>query len=96
MGGFPPLVRKSDKRIEKKVLETRGYSGKDKIASIAEIMNTRKKQTLFLAFGNQDQDELGGGRSDALDDYVGEILDNKMGGHDYNKIVYKELPQVKL
>lgn len=56
MGGFPSIIRKDD-MISEKTLETRGF-GTTNIVSINNIMNSKKKENLFSAFGSEEEDGL--------------------------------------
>ena len=53
-GGYPPLYRKEDTTVDKKVTETRGFSGS--IVKISDIMNYQKKTKFLSAFGTEDED----------------------------------------
>lgn len=55
VGGFPSIVRIDDTNITGKTLETRGFATTN-IASINDIMNLKKKENLFIAFGTDDED----------------------------------------
>lgn len=55
-GGFPPLIRLQE-NVEEKTLETRGFATTN-IVNIANIMDTKKKEELFFAFGS-DEEETG-------------------------------------
>jgi len=46
MGGFPPLVRKSDLKDVGKALDTRNFQSTN-IVSISNIMNKKKKKGFF-------------------------------------------------
>jgi hypothetical protein len=57
MYGYPPLVRVSEDAVEGSVLETRGFGAKkSNVVPIGEIMNVKKKENLFLAFGDESED----------------------------------------
>ncbi len=56
IGGFPSIILK-DNNINKKTLESRGFSATN-IVSINNIMNSKKKENLFLAFGSDEEDGL--------------------------------------
>lgn len=84
LGGFPPIVREDDAKISEKTLESRGFATTN-IVSISNIMDSKKKENLFMAFGSQDED--------GIDFVIEGMFDEKP--HDYKKIVYKDVP-VKL
>lgn len=46
MGGFPPLIRKSDLKNAGKALDTRNFQSTN-IVSISNIMNKKKKKGFF-------------------------------------------------
>lgn len=54
VGGFPPIVKKQ-KKIDQKTLESRGFASTN-IVSINNIMNSKKKENLFTAFGSTNDD----------------------------------------
>lgn len=54
LGGFPPIVRVDDKVVEK-TLESRGFATTN-IVSISNIMDSKKKENLFIAFGSDDEE----------------------------------------
>jgi len=82
LGGFPPLIRVEDIKPTK-TSETRGF-GTTNIVSISNIMDSKKKENLFIAFGSEDEDG-----NDLL---VSGLFDNP---HDYNRIIYKDIPNTK-
>ena len=53
MGGFPPIIRKNYAKISGTTLESRGF-GTTNIVGIGEIINSKKKGDLYLAFGSDD------------------------------------------
>lgn len=55
-GGFPPIIPLSDNKITNEVLNTRGFS--TNIVSIGDIMDSKKKENLFLAFGSEDENGI--------------------------------------
>ena len=57
MGGFPSIVRLDDKKISEKTLESRGFTASN-IVSIGNIMESKKKENLFLAFGTEEEDGI--------------------------------------
>ena len=81
IGGFPPIVRVEEGKISEKTLESRGFSTTN-IVSINNIMDLKKKENLFVAFGTEDEDGV---------DYAieGMFTENP---YDYKKIKYKEIP----
>lgn len=56
MGGFPSIVR-SDEKVAEKTLESRGFAASN-IVSIGNIMESKKKENLFLAFGADEEDGI--------------------------------------
>lgn len=54
MGGFPSIIR-ADDDISEKTLESRGFTTTN-IVSISNIMDSKKKENLFMAFGSEDED----------------------------------------
>lgn len=54
IGGFPSIIR-SDVKVNEKTLESRGFAASN-IVSIGNIMESKKKENLFLAFGNNEED----------------------------------------
>ena len=59
-GGYPPLYRKEDIAVNKKITETRGF-GNTSIVKISDIMNYQKKTKFLSAFGTEDEDGAVGG-----------------------------------
>lgn len=57
IGGFPPMVRANNNQINNQILNTRGFSNTN-IVSIADIMNSKKKENLFIAFGSEDENGI--------------------------------------
>ena len=57
IGGFPSIILGNEDNIEGKVLETRGFAGTN-IVSINNIMDSKKKENLFLAFGSEGEDGM--------------------------------------
>lgn len=55
MGGFPPLVILEDEPVPEKTLETRGLPSTN-IVSIGNIINVKKKESLFSAFGSEEEE----------------------------------------
>lgn len=59
VGGFPALIP-IKKDIDKKTFETRSF-GTTNIVNIGDIMKEKKKENLFIAFGdNEDEYAVGG------------------------------------
>ncbi len=56
IGGFPPIII-VNKNIEDKTLESRGFSTTN-IVSINNIMDLKKKENLFIAFGTEEEDGI--------------------------------------
>ena len=54
-GGFPTIKRIIDTDVESKALEDRGFS--TNIVSIGEIMDSKKRENLFFAFGTDEDDQ---------------------------------------
>ena len=78
LAGFPPIIREEDTKIPEKTLESRGFSTTN-IVSINKIMDSKKKENLFIAFGSEDED--------GVDQLIQEMFDKKP--NEYNDIVYK-------
>ena len=57
VGGFPSFVLEEN-NISEKTLESRGFAATN-IVSINNIMDSKKKENLFLAFGSEDEDTMG-------------------------------------
>lgn len=55
IGGFPPIVRSQDDKINQKNLETRGFATTN-IVSIGDIISRKKEQDLYFAFGSDEED----------------------------------------
>lgn len=56
MGGFPSIAR-IDEKITDKTLESRGFAVPN-IVSINNIMESKKKENLFLAFGADEEEGI--------------------------------------
>lgn len=55
IGGFPPFVRVSDnKKLNQS--EPRGFD--TNVVSISDIINSKKKENLFIAFGDDEENGL--------------------------------------
>ncbi len=80
VGGFPPIVRVDDVKIKDKTLESRGFATTN-IVSINNIMDSKKKENLFVAFGSDDEN--------GFDISVNLMYDKPK---DYDGIVYKDMP----
>lgn len=76
MYGFPPIVPEEEK-IPEKTLSERGF-GTANIVSIGKIMDIKKKENLFLAFGSEEED--------GVDFLIQDMFDKTP--HEYNEIVY--------
>lgn len=57
IGGFPSIVRIGDKNISEKTLESRGFATTN-IVSISNIIDAKKKENLFTAFGSEEEDGI--------------------------------------
>jgi len=55
IGGFPSIIREEDAKISNKSLESRGFATTN-IVSINNIMESKKKENLFIAFGSEEED----------------------------------------
>lgn len=75
--GLPPIIRADDEKISEKTLEERGFSTTN-IVSIGKIMDTKKKQNLFLAFGSEDED--------GVDLFIQDMVETTP--NEYNEMVY--------
>ena len=84
-GGFPSIVRKEEADTSGKSMETRGLS-KSNIVSINNIMESKKKENLFIAFGTEEEDGITYAIERMITDHP----------HKYNKISYRELSENKL
>jgi len=83
IGGFPPIVRTEESDINKKTLESRGFATTN-IVSISNIMDTKKKENLFTAFGFEEED---GGIDLLIEGMFTETAPK------YDDIVYKDIPK---
>ena len=83
LGGFPPIVRVDDVTSEK-TLESRGFATTN-IVNVSNIMDTKKKENLFIAFGTEDED--------GIDFAIEAMFDTEP--NDYKDIVYKKIPKRK-
>lgn len=59
IGGFPPIMKKDDATVSEKSLETRGFETTS-IVNISDIMKNKKKENLYIAFGSEDEEAIGG------------------------------------
>lgn len=80
MFGFPPIVRKTDIKPSKQILESRGFVTTN-IAGITDIMERKKKNDSFIVFGSDDE-------SGYNDMELNDVLFNEP--RKYNKISYKD------
>lgn len=80
IGGFPSIIRIDDSNISEKTLESRGFSTSN-IVSISNIMDVKKKENLFMAFGSEEEDGI---------DFVIEGMFNDEP-FEYNDIEYKDM-----
>ena len=81
IGGFPPIVRIDDTKIAGKTLESRGFATTN-IVSINNIMDSKRKENLFIAFGTDEEDGVDYG-------ILGMFNENP---YEYKDVVYKEIP----
>lgn len=77
--GFPPLVRADDTAVPEGTLESRGFS--TNIVNISNIIESKKKENLFLAFGSEDED--------GIDYYMNNFVEQTP--HKYSEFDYKNL-----
>lgn len=82
IGGFPPLIRVDDVKISEKTLESRGFATTN-IVSINKIMDSKKKENLFVAFGSEEEDGT---------DFAIEGMFNEKP-YEYKDVVYKNIPK---
>ena len=85
MGGFPPIIRENDTKISEKTLESRGFATTN-IVSISNIMDTKKKENLYMAFGSEEED--------GIDFIIQGMFDEKP--NDYKDIIYEKIPTKSL
>ena len=82
MGGYPPIIRDDDAKINEKTLESRGFAITN-IVNINNIMELKKKDNLYVAFGSPSDEETG------FDYNIEAMLDTTP--HDYKNISYKKI-----
>ena len=82
IAGFPPLIRETDLIDTPLTLESRGFSTTN-IVNISNIMESKKKENLFLAFGTEEED--------GVDYFIENMLDHTP--NQYSDIDYKKLPK---
>jgi len=80
MGGYPPIIITDESKINEKTLESRGFATTN-IVSINNIMDSKKKENLFIAFGSDDED--------GVDFLVGGIFEENP--HEYNDVEYNDI-----
>lgn len=80
IGGYPSLTVVNKNKIQNKTLESRGFSTTN-IVSINDIMNSKKKENLFLAFGPDEE-----GMDHAMESMINNNPIN------YKNISYKKIP----
>lgn len=80
IGGFPPIIRADDTEIREKTLESRGFATTN-IVSISNIMDNKKKENLFIAFGTEDED--------GVNYDIGNMFD--INPHKFNQVKYKKI-----
>lgn len=56
LGGYPPIVRTEESTISERAMETQGFAT-TKIVNIADIMQSKKKEDLYMAFGTEEETE---------------------------------------
>lgn len=81
IGGFPSLIKKENAKISEKTLESRGFATTN-IVSINNIMDSKKKENLFIAFGTEEED----GTDFFINDFITE------NPYEYNNISYTDIP----
>ena len=55
-GGFPSIVRKIyNKTEDDKIPTSRGFSDRKRIIDISQILENKKRENLFLAFGDDEE-----------------------------------------
>lgn len=82
MFGFPPIVKKKEKKISTETLESRGFSTTN-IIDIADILEKKKNRESFIILGS---DEENGYNSENIE--ISAMLNDKP--HTYNKIIYND------
>jgi hypothetical protein len=83
LGGFPPIVRIDDVKPVENNLGTRGFASTN-IVSINNIMNSKKKGNLFIAFDNAEEE----GGYDLMSDTL--LYEKPI---EFSGINYKEMPK---
>ena len=81
-GGFPSIIRIEDDNISRKTLESRGFTTTN-IVNISNIMESKKKENLFLAFGTEEED--------GVDYFIENMLDHTP--NEFTEIDYKKIPK---
>ncbi len=79
-GGYPPIIRIDESKISGKTLESRGFATTN-IVSINNIMDSKKKENLFIAFGTEEED--------GVDFLVGGMMDD--GPLEYSDVAYEDI-----
>jgi len=82
IGGFPSIIRVDDDNINEKTLESRGFATKN-IVSIRHIMDLKKKENLFMAFGSDEED--------GIDFQIDAMFTENP--HDYKDIAFNSVPK---
>ena len=82
IGGFPSIVRVDDAKISEKTLESRGFATTN-IVSINNIMDSKKKENLFMAFGTDEEDGI---------DFQIQAMFTE-NPHEYKDISFKSIPK---
>ena len=80
--GFPGIIREDDIDVSKETLESRGFATTN-IVNISNIMESKKKENLFVAFGSEEEEGA-------------EFLVERMftdHPNDYTGIEYKKIPK---
>jgi hypothetical protein len=81
-GGFPSIILTDEAEPNEKTTDVRGFSTNN-IVSINNIMESKKKENLFIAFGTEDEDGVNEYTIDGL------VTEHP---HEYKNIQYKNVP----
>lgn len=85
IGGMIAIVRVEDPEVTEKTLESRGFATTN-IVNISDIMEAKKKENLFIAFGSEEED--------AIDFKIDAMLERTPD--QYDDIKYKKIKLPKL
>lgn len=85
IGGFPPIIRKKDEAMAKKTFESRGFAVSSSIVDISNIMDTKKKENLFIAFGQDEESRITSTIENMLD----------RTPHQYDEVIYLDVQNIK-